>query len=138
MIAVLNVQEVNLAWTLIDIAKPQLNARERNYIFITVGAGDTFTAIRGLINLIAAKRIPLRPHLAKLCSTWLDCYVSHEEYGNLRQLMEGFLIAETIQASTVVRRLTPSPNSEGLLTPAGGLHTRRFPASRPRAHPALQ
>lgn len=99
MIAVRNVQETNLAWALIDCAKPQLNARERNYVFVAVGAGDTFAAIRTLINLIAAKRVPLRPHLVQLCATWLDSYALHEEYGQLRRVMDGFVMPHTIAAA---------------------------------------
>jgi len=119
VIAVRNVQETNLAWALIDAAKPHLNARERNYVFVTVGAGDTFAAIRSLINLVAAKCIPLRPHLVQLCTRWLDSYVLHEEYGHLRRLIEGFLMPDTIQASTAISRLTTSSKREGVLTATG-------------------
>ena len=103
-----NVQEASLAWALIDCAKPRLNARERNYVFVAVGAGETFAAIRTLINLIAAKRIPLRPHLLQLCTTWLDSYALHEEYGHLRHVIECFLMPVTIQASTATRRFPAS------------------------------
>jgi hypothetical protein len=63
-----------------EAAKPQMNAGERNYVFVTIGAGDTFTAIRSLINLAGAKRIPLHPHLVQLCAAWLRGYAFHDEH----------------------------------------------------------
>jgi hypothetical protein len=123
VIAVRNEQEANLAWALIDAAKPHMNAGERNYAFVAVGAGDTFAAICSLINLVAVKRIPLRPRLVQLCTTWLVCYASHADYGHLRRLLEGFSMPDTIQASAAIGRLTTSPKREGLLTAAGTLCT---------------
>jgi hypothetical protein len=67
VIAVQNVQETNLAWALIEVAKPHLNRLERNYAFVTTGAGDTFAAIHRLLTLLAAKGIPLSPNLVRLC-----------------------------------------------------------------------
>ena len=89
MIAVQNVQETNLAWALIEVAKPHLNRLERNYAFVTTGAGDTFAAIHHLLKLIAVKGIPLRPSLVRLCVTWLDSYAFHDEDRHLRRLIEG-------------------------------------------------
>jgi len=118
-IAVRNVQEADLAWALIEAAKPHMNAGERNYVFVTVGAGDTFAAIRSLINLVAAKRIPLRPHLIQLCTTWLDAYTLHDAHEHLRRLIEDFVMPNTIQASTSIRRLSTPSKSVPLLAVTG-------------------
>lgn len=88
--------EANLAWSLIDVAKPQLTAHERNHVFVSVGAGDTFTAIRILLKLIAVKGIPLQPSLVQRCVTWLEAYVLHEDHERLRQLIDGFSTARTV------------------------------------------
>ena len=117
--AVRNVQEADLAWALIEAAKPHMNAGERNFVFVTVGAGDTFAAIRSLINLVAAKRIPLRPHLMQLCRTWLDAYTFHDAHEHLRCVIEDFLMPNTIQASTAIRRLRTPPKSLPLLAVTG-------------------
>ena len=100
MIAVQNVQETNLAWALIEVAKPHLNVLERNYVFVTTGAGDTFAAIHHLLKLIAVKGIPLSPSLVRLCVTWLDSYAFHDEERHLRRLIEGFLLPDAIRALT--------------------------------------
>jgi hypothetical protein len=56
-----SVRETNLAWALIEVAKPHLNVLDRNYVFVTTGAGDTFAAMHHLLKLIAVKGIPLSP-----------------------------------------------------------------------------
>jgi hypothetical protein len=118
-IAVRNVQEADLAWALIEVAKPHMNAGERNFVFVAVGAGDTFAAIRSLINLVAAKRIPLRPHLVQLCATWLDAYTFHDAHEQLRRVFEDFVMPTSIQASTAIRRLSTPPKPLPLLAVTG-------------------
>ena len=104
-----NVQEAKLAWALIEAAKPHMNAGERNFVFVTVGAGDTFAAISSLINLVAAKRIPLRPQLTQLCAMWLEGYTLHDAHEHLRRVIGDFAIPNAIQASTAIRRPSTPP-----------------------------
>lgn len=99
-LAMQQIHEANLAWALIDATKPYLSIRERNFAFVTTGAGDTFAAIDGLLRLTAAKRIPLRPQLAQLCDRWLDSYAFHEDRQHLRRCIEGVLTPNMIHAST--------------------------------------
>jgi hypothetical protein len=114
-----NAQEADLAWALIEIAKPHMNAGERNFVFVAVGAGDTFAAIRSLINLVAAKRIPLRPHLMQLCRTWLDAYTLHDAHEQLRRVIEDFVMPTSIAAFTAMGRMSPPPKSRPLLAATG-------------------
>ena len=103
VIAMQNVEETNLAWALIDAAKPHLNATECEMIFIIVGAGDTFGAIRRLFKLFVTKQIPLRAELVKRCNAWLDAYACHEEEQYLRRLIAGFWIGGTTQTARSAR-----------------------------------
>jgi hypothetical protein len=123
--ALLNVQGSDLAWALIEAAKPHLNILERNYVFVTVGAGDTFAAVHQLLKLIAAKRISLSPNLVMLCRTWLGPYAGHEEYEYLRRIIEGFVMPDTIN------RLSLTPKRRPLQTVARTERLTRFPAERP-------
>ena len=86
-----------------------MSAGERNYAVVTLAAGDSFAAMRQLLRLVATKHIPLRPHLVQLCTRWLDAYVFHEEYNDLRDLIEGFLMPQAIQASLVIRGQSTMP-----------------------------
>ena len=103
-----NVAETNLAWALIEVAKPHLNDLERNYAFVTTGAGDTFAAIHHLLKLITAKGIPLPPRLVRLCVTWLDSYAFHDEEPYLRSLIERFLLPDAIRALSAASRYPSS------------------------------
>ena len=116
MVAVQNVEETNLAWALIEVVKPHLKVLERNYVFVTAGAGDTFAAIHRLLKLVAAKRIPLPPPLVRLCVTWLDAYALHDEEPYLRGLIEGFLLPDAIRALTVC--VNPLPTAPKRTEPA--------------------
>jgi hypothetical protein len=129
---VLNVRGSDLAWTLIDAVKPHLDALERNYVFVTVGAGDTFAAVHQMLKMIAAKRIPLQPHLVMLCRTWLGPYAGHEEYEYLRHLVDGFLMPDAIRASAAPRRLPSAQKPRPLPTATRSRTMRPFPAKRPQ------
>ena len=104
--AVHNIQETALAWALIDAAKPHLNMRERDDIFTTVGAGDTFAAIRHLLIQIAAKRVVLRPQLFQQCKAWVDTYSLHEEQVWLHRLVQGFSVPESVPPFTAKEMTT--------------------------------
>ena len=111
-----------------EAAKPHMNAGERNYVFVTIGAGDTFTAIRSLVNLIGAKRIPLHPHLVQLCAAWLRGYAFHDEHENLRGVIEDVLRPNTLPVSPATMRL-PTPKPPPLLTVRSKLRTSRSAAA---------
>jgi hypothetical protein len=132
VIAVQNVGETDLAWALIDATKSSLNTRERNVVFVSVGAGDTFATIRTLLKLIAAKRIPLPPYLAQMCAIWLDAYALHAEHEYLRSLVEDFLMPDNIQASTAISRPSTRPMRGALITLTSQFCTRRVPVERPK------
>jgi hypothetical protein len=112
VIAVPHIQETDLAWALIETAKPHLNVVERNYAFVTTGAGDMFAAILHLFKLIAAKKIPLEPSLVRLCVTWLDSYAFHDDEPHLRHLIEGFLLPNAVRVMTEVWQDTTSTASK--------------------------
>jgi hypothetical protein len=108
--------EANLAWALAQAVKPQLNVGERNYVFVAIGAGDMFAAIRALLKWVALKRIPVAPDLARRCVSWLDAYVGHEDEQYLRRLIEHFVFPRVIQASATLRanRLPTTPRRSQL------------------------
>jgi hypothetical protein len=93
-----NAEETSLAWTLADLARPRLSVSERSRVFLAVGAGDTFSAIRMLLKLLSAKQIPLRADLARRLTTWLGAYANHQEEQNLRRLIECYLVPDASAA----------------------------------------
>ena len=73
---------------LADVAKPFLNAVQRNHVYVIVGIGETFAAFRFLVTLIDARRIVLPADLVQRCIRLLDAYIGHEEEPRLRRLIE--------------------------------------------------
>jgi hypothetical protein len=97
------VQEINLAWALAEAVKPYLSAVERNHVFMAIGAGENFSAIRGLFKSVAIKRIALRPDLVQQCTTWLHAYGGHKDEQYLRRLIEDYLVPCSIHIPTTAR-----------------------------------
>jgi hypothetical protein len=85
-------QEASLARALAEAAKPYLCAVERDDVYVAIGTGERFAAIRQMIKSVAVKRIPLRADLVQWCVTWLHAYVGHEDEGYLRHLIEDVLM----------------------------------------------
>jgi hypothetical protein len=79
MIVKRRVHEADLAWSVAEATKQYLTAIERDEVFVAIGAGETFAAIRRLIRLVELKRIPLGPDLLQQCRTWLRGYGGHED-----------------------------------------------------------
>ena len=97
------VRETALAWTLAEAVKPHLSAIERNHVFVAIGAGETFAAMRGLVKSVAVKRIALRFDLVQQCIAWLHTYVGHKDERYLRRLIEDYLVPCSIHIPTTVR-----------------------------------
>jgi hypothetical protein len=96
------VHEANLAWAVAEAAKPYLNAVERNAVFVAIGAGETFAAIRGLLRSVEIKRIPLELDLLQQCRMWLRGYAGHDDERHLRRLIEEPLITYVIGAREIM------------------------------------
>jgi hypothetical protein len=97
------VHEANLAWAVAEAAKPYLNAVERNAVFVAIGAGETFAAIRELLRSVEIKRIPLGLDLLVQCRIWLRGYGGHDDERHLRRLIEEPLIPYVIAAPATIR-----------------------------------
>jgi hypothetical protein len=128
------VHEANLAWAVAEAAKPYLSAMERNAVFVAIGAGDTFAAIRRLLRSVEIKRIPLRPQLLQQCRTWLRGYGGHEDERHLRRLIEEPLIPCVIGAPATIGATrvpaTPKPAQLAALpSPRDTEKTRRSSGS---------
>jgi hypothetical protein len=120
----MTVQETILAWALAEAITPHMNAVERNHVFAVIGAGETFAAIRLLFNSAAFLRIPLPPDLLRHCTSWLHAYVGHEDERYLRDLIENYLLPDSIHVLATVRvnRLTIPTNAGRVVALAAQRH----------------
>ena len=109
------VHEAKLAWAVAEAAKPYLSTMERNAVFVAIGAGETFAAIRQLFRSVEIKKIPLRPDLLHQCRAWLHGYFGHEDERYLRRLIEEPSIPYVIAPPATIRAAripaTPRPRS---------------------------
>jgi hypothetical protein len=91
------VRPTNLAWALADAAKPHLNAAERSDVYVSIGVGETFAAIKDLITSAAGKRIALPAEVVQRRHGWLDVHIGHEDEQYLRGLVEQVLTPYAIR-----------------------------------------
>jgi hypothetical protein len=80
-------QEHDLAWALADIADPQCRCTERHNIYVAIGVGDTFSAIRALVMVIVREGLPLPLDLVAALASWLDAHSHNESEPHLRGLV---------------------------------------------------
>ncbi len=92
------VREADLAWALAEATKPHLNTVERSHVYVAIGVGETFAAIKYLIALAAGKRIALPAELVQLCQRWLDVHLGHEDERYLRRHIEQVLIPYALRS----------------------------------------
>jgi hypothetical protein len=132
------VHEANLAWGIAQAAKPYLNAVERNAVFVAIGAGETFAAIRGLLRSVEIKRIPLGLDLLQQCRMWLRGYGGHDDERLLRRLIEEPLIPYVIGARETMRvtRVPTMPKPRSWLR-LSAPETRSRQGGRPDAQASL-
>jgi hypothetical protein len=116
--------EVSLAWGLALAVKPHLDAVERNDIFVTIGAGETFAAITHLLRVAAVKRIPVGPDVVQQCTSWLHAYVGHTDERYLRHLIENYLIPYSLHvlARLPVNRRPTTPGNGQVVALAAQQH----------------
>jgi hypothetical protein len=132
------VHEANLAWAVAEAAKPYLDAVERDAVFVAIGAGETFAAIRGLLRSVEIKRIPLGLDLLQQCRTWLRGYGGHDDERHLRRLIEEPLMPYVIGAPEIMRvtRVPAMPKPRSWLR-FSAPETRSRQGGRPDAKASL-
>ena len=79
--------ESGLAWKLAETAGPFLDPHHRNEIFVAIGVGDAFTAIRRALNVISYADCSIERLIATRLSVWLDAYIGHADEPELRRLI---------------------------------------------------
>jgi hypothetical protein len=80
-------EEAELAWSLADVASSHLDATARNDVFVAIGVGEPFVAIRLLLEAITRARVAVGARLAGRLWTWLDAYASHDDEPCLRRMI---------------------------------------------------
>jgi hypothetical protein len=81
------VNEAKLAWALAQAAHPYLTGIERHDVYVAIGGGETFSAIRCLLTAVVRARQALPRDLLMKFEEWLDAYVGSDDEPDLRKLI---------------------------------------------------
>lgn len=92
-------EEAKLAWAIAQVTHPHFDAVERHDIYVTIGVGETFSAISSLIAMVVGKRLTLPADLVTRFVIWLDAYVGNDSEPHLRQLIGQVMSHPLDQAS---------------------------------------
>ena len=127
--------ETQLAWDLAEIAKGCLKRAQRNQVYVTIGVGDAFAAVKFLLEGIVRSQVTIPSETLLKLNSWVSSYRDHPEEARLRGLIGQVAIDDSAESprlpaptrvlSAVVsyrqpNRRTPSPrNASGALLPAG-------------------
>jgi hypothetical protein len=96
------VNEAELAWAFAQAANPNpyLTAIERNDVYVAIGGGETFSAIRCLITAVVRARQALPRDLLMKFEKWLDAYVRNDDEPHVRKLI-GLVKSRPVDAPSV-------------------------------------
>jgi hypothetical protein len=76
--------ECRLAWALAETASPFLAADQRNEMFVAIGVGHTFAAIRLALDVISRAHCSVEGRTAAQLHAWLNAYTCHDDAPQLR------------------------------------------------------
>jgi hypothetical protein len=79
--------EHSLAWQLAEAALPSLDARNRAWVFVMLGAGDSRGAITRALMTFATENRTLSSDLVDRVLAWLDTCIGSDDELRLRQLL---------------------------------------------------
>ena len=78
--------EVDLAWDLVDDHRAVLSPAERDKAFVNLGVGDFTTVIHDVLGAVLRERHQLSEETTTRVEAWIDCYAQHAEF---RALLNG-------------------------------------------------
>jgi hypothetical protein len=80
--------EMSLAWSLVDVAAPQLDNAARTWTCTQIGAGESRTAIENILRVIAPHQLCLSVDLAVQLYSWLSGFHGSDCEKTLRRFPE--------------------------------------------------
>lgn len=101
--------ESGLAWSLAEKAGPFLDFDQRNEMFVAIGVGEAFTAIRLALNVISCADCRIEGRIATRLNLWLDAYIGHEDEPRLRRLIRQ-MIGTRVEADSATERSNSDPS----------------------------
>jgi hypothetical protein len=79
--------ETDLAWELAEIADSYIPDHDRNYLYTTIGSGDSYAGIDKLLEVLVHASVLVSPSLVDKLVDWLDAYAHRDDAPRLREMI---------------------------------------------------
>jgi len=76
-----------LAWELADVAKPCLDRKQRNQVYIDIGVGDVYSAVKFLLQTVVQSQVSVGSETLGKLNLWVASYRDHPDEARLRDLI---------------------------------------------------
>jgi len=76
-----------LAWDLADAAKPCLDRQQRNKVYIAIGVGDVYSAVKFLLQTVVQSQVSVGSETARKLNLWVASYRDHPDEARLLDLI---------------------------------------------------
>jgi hypothetical protein len=81
------ISDENMAWLLVDAAKSCLTGYERTIVFVELGCGESYLAIKRILTAVMSTRMALPVAILSMLSSWLNSYAGSPEEPELRMML---------------------------------------------------
>lgn len=82
------ISDEDMAWSLIDAVGSCLADYERTAVFVELGCGESYLAIRRIIAALLSTRMALPLAILPMLAGWLNSYAGHPEEPQLRMMLD--------------------------------------------------
>lgn len=81
------IPDEDTAWLLVDAVKSCLTGSERTIVFIELGCGEAYLAIKRILNVLVSTRMALPVAILSKLTGWLNGYAGSPEEPQLRMML---------------------------------------------------
>jgi hypothetical protein len=79
--------DTELAWELADAAKPCLDRKQRNQVYIAIGVGDVYSAVKFLLQTVVQSQVSVGSETLRKLNLWVASYRDYPDEARLRDLI---------------------------------------------------
>ena len=90
--------DTELAWELADAAKPCLDRKQRNQVYIAIGVGDVFSAAKFLLQTVVESQVSVGSETLWKLKLWVASYRDHPDEARLRDLIGRVTIDHKVES----------------------------------------
>ncbi|WP_231977691.1 tryptophanase [Mycobacterium sp. E2989] len=82
------ISDEDMAWLLADAVTSGLTGYERTLVFIELGCGEGYLAIKRILTTLLSNPIPLPVSIFSKLAVWLNSYAGNPEESQLRMMLD--------------------------------------------------